>query len=153
MKDSFLMKAMEHLDSAYIAEASPAIAAPMKRLRRRLAMKWTSVAAGFCAALLLIWQVVIPYARQSILPDNPITTLPGGPIVSLPDTPTYDHALYTAEDIGNLFNKTYGSLGTSSYTEIYTPDEKYLKIAEKYGITYDNIINNFDNRTKNEKGE
>lgn len=138
MKDSLLMQAMNRLDGEYIAEAAPTAAAPMKRIRRRLAMKWTSVAAGFCAALLLVWQVVIPYVRDPALPDAPSVnlphdypvTFPDAPSVNLPDTPIYDHALYTAEDIGNQFDKTYDSLGTSSYTKIYVPDERYLRVTE-----------------------
>ena len=114
MKDSLLMQAMEHLDGAYIAEAAPTAAAPMKRLRRRLALKWTSAAAGFCAIFLLVWQVVIPYVRY----------------LPLDEPPTYDSAVYTAMDIGRFF-ATYmeNGVATSSYTKIYVPSAEYLNVS------------------------
>ncbi len=103
MKDSLLMQAMEHLDGAYIAEAAPTAAVPMKLLRRRLAMKWTSVAAGFCAALLLSWHLVSPYASN---------------------------AVYRAKDIGNIFSSyTYDSVSTESYQEVFAPSVEELYIS------------------------
>lgn len=114
MKDSVLITSMAYLGDEFIAEAAPTAAAPMKRLRRRLAMKWTSMAAGLCAAFLLVRHIVIPYVRY----------------LTLPEPPTYDHALYTAEGIGSLFD-TYklDGVSTSSYTKVYVPSAEYLNIS------------------------
>lgn len=121
MKDNLLMTAMVHLDDAYIAEASPFHASPMKRLRRRLVMKWTSVAAGVCAVFLLGMHTVMPY----------LTT---------PKPPVYHNALYTADEIGGMFSPAkYGS--TSSYTKVYVPDAKYLDIPEIPDDEYISIYN------------
>ncbi|MBE6557749.1 MAG: hypothetical protein E7661_01880 [Ruminococcaceae bacterium] len=154
MKNSVLITSMAYLDDGFISEAAPTATAPMKRLRCRLAMKWMSVAAGFCAMLLLSWHVVIPYVRNPAFPDNSPVTLPhapsgtssDAPAVNLPDIPKYDHALYTAEDIGNLlsgYNKL-DSFATSSYTKIYVPHEDYLRIAkipdDEYITTYERKI-------------
>lgn len=115
MKDSALLTAMTYLNDEYIAEAAPTAATPMKRIRRRLAMKWTSVAAGFCAAFLLAWHVVIPYIRY----------------LTLPDVPTYDDALYSAGEIASLFGVYDNSgVGTTSYTKVYAPSAEYLGISE-----------------------
>lgn len=60
MKKNILMTAMEQVNDEFIMEASPMHAAPMTRIRRNLAIRWTSTAAGFCLALLLVWQIMIP---------------------------------------------------------------------------------------------
>lgn len=114
MKDSALMTSIAYLNDEYIAEADPTAAAPMKRLRRRLALRWTSLAAGLCAAFLLAWHVVVPYIRY----------------MTLPEPPTYDHALYTADEIGGLFDTYKDNGGTSSYTKVYVPSAAYLDISK-----------------------
>ncbi len=111
MKKSILMNAMEQVNDEYIIEASPMNAAPMARIRRGLAIKWTSMAAGLCAALLVVWQVVIPMIRYA----------------SLPPIPDFQNPQFTAEELDEFFQLTYlDGAGTSSYTKIYVPDAEYL---------------------------
>ena len=111
MKKNILMNAMEQVSDEFIVEASPMNAAPMTRIRRRLAVKWTSMAAGVCAALLLVWQVVIPMIRYA----------------SLPPVPEFQDPQFTAEELGEFFHLAYlDGTGTSSYTKVYVPDAEYL---------------------------
>ena len=100
MKKNILMNAMEQVSDEFIVEASPMNAAPMTRIRRRLAVKWTSMAAGVCAALLLVWYIIPPTAG----PNRPPTVIP----------PTVDTSL----DLG-----TDNSANTSHTIETIFPNE------------------------------
>ncbi len=134
MKDSLLMQAMSHLDSAYIDEAHPTAAAPMKALRRKRTVRWVSAVSGFCAALLLVGYIVMPYVYSPTALDDPLEDPTRSPSseIQRPALPVYDHAVYTAEDIGKLFSgyDNLESVATSSYTKIYVPHEDYLGITE-----------------------
>ena len=100
MKKNILMNAMEQVSDEFIVEASPMNAAPMTRIRRRLAVKWASMAAGLCAALLLVWYIIPPTAG----PNRPSTVIP----------PTVDTSL----DLG-----TDNSANTSHTIETIFPNE------------------------------
>ncbi|MBO5041800.1 MAG: hypothetical protein J6D87_02420 [Clostridia bacterium] len=134
MKDSFLMQAVNQLDDAYIEEAHPTAAVPMKALRRRVTAKWVSAVAGFCASLLLVGYIVMPYVYPSQSPNDPAASKPPSSEIhpSVVPPPIYNHAVYTAEDIGNLFsgNNKLDSVATSSYTKIYVPREEFLRVTE-----------------------
>ncbi len=151
MKDSLLMQAINHLDDAYIDEAHPTAATPMKALRRKVTVKWVSAVSGFCAALLLVGYVVIPYVYPSQVLDDPgrdpTSSKPPSSVIQRPvvTPPTYDHAVYSAEDIGNLFSGyNLDSIATSSYTKIYVPSERYLQIAD---IPEDDYISVYERKT------
>ena len=157
MKDSFLMKSMDYLDDVYIDEAHPAAALPMKRLRRRMTAKWVSAVAGFCASVILIGHIVMPYLYSPAVSDDPgddpakdpASTRPSSSVVQRPVTPppVYENAIYTAADIGKLFSgmNTLDAVGTSAYTKIYVPSAEDLHISD---IPEDAYISIYERQTE-----
>lgn len=116
MKRQRIMEAMTHLDDRFIEEANPAAAKPMTGLRRRVAVRWISLAA--CIALII--GIALFGSDGKLLPRPPV----------------YDHAVYNAEDIAALFSATNDSVGTSSYTEVFVPTEDELHVPPVPDVEY-----------------
>lgn len=62
-----------------------------------------------------------------------------------PPIPTWDNAMYSAEELAEMFNnKTYDAVGISYYTKVYVPDSKYLYIdpipEDEYLGIYQNSV-------------
>lgn len=78
--------------------------------------------------------------------------------MSIPKAPIYENAIYSAEDIGNMFNVNYlgNGTGTTSYHKVYVPSADYLNL---YAIPNDEYINIYnynytgDSLDKNEFNE
>ena len=103
MKENILMKSMGLVDDEYIAEAAPAAARPMTRIRRKIIRKYISLAACLAAVMIL---------GQDVL-------------VSLRLVPTALHILpqYTASGLAALMNGGGPMDGTptNAYETVYAP--------------------------------
>ena len=103
MKENILMKSMSLVDDEYIAEAAPAAAKPMTRIRRKIIRKYISLAACLAAVLIL---------GQDVL-------------VSLRLVPTALHILpqYTASSLAALMNGggLMDGTPTNAYETVYAP--------------------------------
>lgn len=103
MKENILMKSMRLVDDEYIAEAAPAAARPMTRIRRKILRKYISLAACLAAVLIL---------GQDVL-------------VSLRLIPTAVHILpqYTAGSLASLMNGggLMDGTPTNAYETVYAP--------------------------------
>ena len=94
LEKNLLMSAMPFVRDEFIAEASPLAAVPMGHLRRRMLLRWGSVAAGFCLALAVAW-LVIP---RGDTPDGPPALLPPAAETSLgKDTDPSEDTLHSVE--------------------------------------------------------
>ena len=94
LEKNLLMSSMPFVRDEFIAEASPLAAVPMGQLRRRMLLRWGSVAAGFCLALAVAW-LVIP---RGDTPDGPPALLPPAVETSLgKDTTPSEDTLHSVE--------------------------------------------------------
>ena len=84
MNEEKIIDAMEFLEEKYIDEANPEKAAPMKSVRKNIAVRWVSVAAGICAFVILT-VILLPPRLKMGAPQK---------------LPTYT---YTAEELGAMF--------------------------------------------------
>ncbi|MBO5417971.1 MAG: hypothetical protein J6A50_05125 [Clostridia bacterium] len=122
MNEEKIIDAMEFLEEKYIDEASPEKAAPMKSVRKNIAVRWVSVAAGICVFVILT-VILLPPRLKMGAPQK---------------LPTYT---YTAEELGAMFDSMKYNGATSSYTEVYVPSSEYLNLSplskEKYLQIYE----------------
>ena len=100
MNKNKIIEAFGLLDEKFVEEANPENAKKMHRLRKRLILRFSALAACFCFVLALS-------ARLA------------GNLFHLP-VPTYENAVYSAEYIGGLFD-IKNDYATSSYQTFCLP--------------------------------
>ena len=110
MNEEKIIDAMEFLEEKYIDEANPEKAAPMKSVRKNIAVRWVSVAAGICAFVILT-VILLPPRLKMGAPQK---------------LPTYT---YTAEELGAMFFAEKFDGATSSYKEVCVPSAEYLYLS------------------------
>lgn len=109
-KEDFI-EAMGHVDDRILERYAEAENRLTSKKPKKLWVRWTAAAACFAVIVGLL-------------------------VLQKPDVPVYDDAIYSAQEIADLFGAKNDSYGTNAYTKVYVPTSEYLDLYPISDVEY-----------------
>lgn len=133
MKSENIITALNDIDPELVEDAEE----QHKPSSKAVFLKWGAVAAVLCLICGLALGHFLSTAKPPILESMPSTTVPtSSTTIPKPSIPVFEHALYTASEIADLWETSHTLGSTSSYTKVYVPSVDYLHSHNSLGNQY-----------------